>query len=146
MRHGIMALGIRIPVLAGLLAASFAATAQDDMADVELEVHELSGSVAVLYGRGGNIGVSAGEDGVFLVDDQYAPLTDRIRSDVAELSDRPVKFVINTHWHGDHTGGNENLGGGRHRRRTHEHGSVHEGLRPHRAGVAQGRTAGDYVR
>lgn len=97
-------------LLAGLLAAPIAATAQNDMADVEVEVTKLRGHVAALYGRGGNIGVSAGEDGVFLVDDQYAPLTGKIRAAVAELSDQPVKFVINTHWHGDHTGGNENLG------------------------------------
>lgn len=96
--------------LAGLVAAPVAATAQNDMADVEIEVKRLTDHVAALYGRGGNIGVSAGEDGVFLIDDQYAPLTDKIRAAVAELSDKPVRFVVNTHWHGDHTGGNENLG------------------------------------
>lgn len=97
-------------VLAGLLAIPATATAQGDMADVEIEVKPLTDQVAVLYGRGGNIGVSHGEDGVFLIDDQYAPLTDRIRAAVAELSEEPVRFVVNTHWHGDHTGGNENLG------------------------------------
>ena len=64
----------------------------------------------MLEGCGGNIGVSAGEDGVFLIDDQYAPLTEEILAAVAEISDQPVRFVLSTHWHGDHTGGNENLG------------------------------------
>lgn len=96
--------------LAGLLAAPMAAAAQNDMADVKIEVKRLTENTAALYGAGGNIGVSVGEDGVFLIDDQYAPLTDRIRAAIDELSDKPVKFVINTHWHGDHTGGNENLG------------------------------------
>jgi glyoxylase-like metal-dependent hydrolase (beta-lactamase superfamily II) len=54
--------------------------------------------------------VSAGEDGVFLVDDQYAPLTEKIIAAIREIQDEPVRFVVNTHWHGDHTGGNENLG------------------------------------
>lgn len=96
--------------LAGLVSVPVALSAQNDMADVEIEVEPLTDQVALLYGRGGNIGVSHGEDGVFLIDDQYAPLTDRIRAAIGELSDQPVRYVINTHWHGDHTGGNENLG------------------------------------
>jgi glyoxylase-like metal-dependent hydrolase (beta-lactamase superfamily II) len=63
----------------------------------------------MLEGSGGNIGVSAGEDAVFLVDDQYAPLTEKIRAAIATISPKPVQFVLNTHWHGDHVGGNENL-------------------------------------
>ena len=64
----------------------------------------------MLTGRGGNIGVSVGEDGVFLVDDQFAPLTPKRKAAIAALSEEPIRFVLNTHWHGDHTGGNENLG------------------------------------
>ncbi len=64
----------------------------------------------MLTGRGGNIGLSVGDDGAFLIDDQFAPLTEKILAAVAEVSDDPVEFVVNTHWHGDHTGGNENLG------------------------------------
>ena len=90
-----------------LLVAS-AAAAQFE--DVEIKTTHLSGNVHMLEGRGGNLAVSVGEDGVFLVDDQYAPLTDRILAAIAELSDDPVSFVINTHWHGDHVGGNEQLG------------------------------------
>jgi len=64
----------------------------------------------MLMGEGGNIGVSAGADGVYLIDDQYAPLSEKIMAAVKAISDKPVKYVINTHWHGDHTGGNENFG------------------------------------
>jgi glyoxylase-like metal-dependent hydrolase (beta-lactamase superfamily II) len=64
----------------------------------------------MMIGSGGNLGVSAGEDGVFLIDDQYAPLTEKIVAAIRAVSDAPIRFVLNTHWHGDHTGGNENLG------------------------------------
>ncbi|NEP13857.1 MAG: MBL fold metallo-hydrolase [Symploca sp. SIO2C1] len=64
----------------------------------------------MLTGEGGNIGVSAGEDGVFLIDDQFAPLTEKIRTAVSAISNQPIRFLLNTHWHPDHTGGNENLG------------------------------------
>ena len=66
--------------------------------------------IYMLQGRGGNIGVSVGSDGVFMIDDQYAPMSEAIRAAVAKLSDQPIRFLINTHWHGDHTGGNENFG------------------------------------
>ena len=66
--------------------------------------------VYMLTGLGGNIGVSVGADGVILVDDQFAPLTDKVRAAVAAISSGPIRFVLNTHWHFDHTGGNENLG------------------------------------
>ena len=64
----------------------------------------------MLTGAGGNLGLSAGEDAVFLVDDQYAPLTEKIAAAIARVSPKPVRFVLNTHWHGDHVGGNEKLG------------------------------------
>jgi glyoxylase-like metal-dependent hydrolase (beta-lactamase superfamily II) len=66
--------------------------------------------VYMLTGAGGNIGVSAGTDGVILVDDQYAPLTEKIKAAVAAINRGPIRFLLNTHWHGDHTGGNENFG------------------------------------
>ena len=72
--------------------------------------HQVVPGIYMLVGKGGNIGVSAGADGVFMIDDQFAPLTDRITAAVAALSDQPIRFLVNTHWHGDHTGGNENLG------------------------------------
>jgi cyclase len=61
-------------------------------------------------GSAGNVGVLVGEDGVVLIDDQFAPMTSRITDAVAALSDQPVRYVFNTHWHGDHTGGNRNFG------------------------------------
>ena len=64
----------------------------------------------MLLGQDGNIGVSAGPDGVFMVDDQFAPLTPKILAAIKTISDRPIRFVLNTHWHFDHTGGTENLG------------------------------------
>jgi glyoxylase-like metal-dependent hydrolase (beta-lactamase superfamily II) len=94
----------------GLLALP--AVSQDrDWSKVEVKSSKLAEGLYMLEGAGGNIGVSAGEDGVFLVDDQYAPLTPKIKAAVAALSPKAIRFVLNTHWHGDHTGGNENLGG-----------------------------------
>lgn len=78
--------------------------------EVQIKTVKAADGVYMLVGSGGNIGVSVGEDGVFMIDDQFAPLTDKIKAAVAEISDQPVRFVINTHWHGDHVGGNENLG------------------------------------
>ncbi|WP_376697138.1 MBL fold metallo-hydrolase [Wenzhouxiangella sp. EGI_FJ10305] len=95
-------------VAAALLAASIPALAQS-MEDVEINVESVTDDVHVLTGRGGNLGLVVTEEGAFLVDDQYAPLTDKILAAIRSVTDQPVKFVLNTHWHGDHTGGNENL-------------------------------------
>ena len=84
--------------------------AQQDLSQVEIKVHKVADGVFMLEGAGGNIGVSAGPDGVFMIDDQFAPLTEKIQAAVASFSDQPIRFVLNTHWHYDHTGGNENLG------------------------------------
>ena len=80
------------------------------MADVVIETQDLGDGIYMLTGRGGNIGLSIGDDATFIIDDQFAPLTDRIVEAVAELTDQPVEYVLNTHWHFDHTGGNENFG------------------------------------
>jgi glyoxylase-like metal-dependent hydrolase (beta-lactamase superfamily II) len=77
---------------------------------VEINTIPAAPGIYMLEGRGGNIGVSIGKDGVFLIDDQFAPLTEKILKAIRKLSDGPIRFVLNTHWHGDHTGGNENLG------------------------------------
>jgi len=76
----------------------------------DIRVERIAPGVAVLFGRGGNIGVSYGADGNILIDDQYAPATERVVAAVRTLDPDPISYVINTHWHGDHTGGNENLG------------------------------------
>ncbi len=81
-----------------------------DFASVSIKVHEVAGDVRYLQGEGGNIGMLSGPDGVFLVDDQYAPLTGKIVAAIRTVSDEPVRIVINTHMHPDHTGGNENFG------------------------------------
>jgi glyoxylase-like metal-dependent hydrolase (beta-lactamase superfamily II) len=92
------------------LLAAPAAAQQQDFSKVEVKVERIAPGVAVLFGAGGNIGLSYGEDGNIIVDDQFAPLTDKIAAAVATLDPDPVRFVINTHWHFDHTGGNENFG------------------------------------
>lgn len=79
-------------------------------ADVTVKAVQLTDNIYMLTGRGGNIGLSVGADGAYLIDDQFAPLTDKILAAVAALTDQPIRFVVNTHWHKDHTGGNENLG------------------------------------
>lgn len=93
-----------------LLLCSSVAHAQRDFSNVDIIAHPVAGSVYYLEGAGGNIGVTIGEDGVVMIDDQYAPLTDRIVAAIRELTDQEIRFLINTHVHGDHTGGNENLG------------------------------------
>lgn len=87
-----------------------AAAQNNDFSKVEIAAEKIADGLYMLTGAGGNIGLSVGEDGAFLIDDQYAPLTDKIRAAVAKVSAQPVRFLVNTHWHGDHTGGNENLG------------------------------------
>lgn len=90
---------------------SLPAAAQPDRFDkVQIKTTQLAQNIYMLEGEGGNIGVSVGEDGVFLIDDQFAPLTARILAAIKAISDKPVRFLLNTHWHFDHTGGNENLG------------------------------------
>jgi cyclase len=88
------------------------AAAQQNFDAVQIETIPVSGNVYMLVGAGGNVGVSIGEDGTFIIDDQFAPMTDKINAAIAAITPNPVRFVINTHWHGDHTGGNENMGSG----------------------------------
>lgn len=88
----------------------FAAFAQTDFSTVEIKAEKVAGTVYMLTGAGGNIGVSVGEDGIVLVDDQYAPLAPKIEAALRSITAKPVRFVLNTHYHGDHTGGNEHFG------------------------------------
>jgi cyclase len=77
--------------------------------EVTIKINKLSNNVYMLIGQGGNIAVSIGEDGVFMVDNQFARLSPKILTAIKSLSDKPIKFLVNTHWHGDHTGGNVNF-------------------------------------
>jgi glyoxylase-like metal-dependent hydrolase (beta-lactamase superfamily II) len=95
-------------VVAALAAgAAAAAFAQRDFSKVEIKDTELAPGIHMLMGAGGNMGVLAGDDGMVLIDDQFAELNDKIRAALAKISDKPLRFILNTHWHGDHTGGNE---------------------------------------
>ena len=97
-------------VFLSILISSGTQAQEDKYAGVEIKTHQVAPGIYMLVGEGGNIGVSAGADGVFMIDDQFAPLTGKITAAVAALSDQPVRFLVNTHWHYDHSGGNENLG------------------------------------
>ena len=83
---------------------------QQDFSKVEIKVKKVAGHIYMLTGAGGDIAVSAGDDGIAIVDDQFAPLAPKIKEALKAITDKPVKFVINTHYHGDHTGGNEIFG------------------------------------
>ena len=92
------------------LSLTGAAIAQQNMDAVDVTAQEIRPGVGVLFGNGGNIGVSHGEDGTLIVDDQFAPLVPKIQAAIAGLGASPVKFLVNTHWHFDHSGGNEPFG------------------------------------
>jgi cyclase len=108
-----MTLTHRVGTLAfGLICAAAPALAQGniDFTKVEIKTNKITGSFYALDGAGGAIGVLTGSDGVFMVDSQYAPLTDKIVAAIKQISDGRIRFMVNTHVHPDHTGGNENLG------------------------------------
>lgn len=89
-----------------LFVGALCAAQEQDFSKVEMKVSKVVGDVYMLQGAGGNIGASVGEDGIVIVDDQYAPLADKIQAALKGITDKPVRFIINTHYHGDHTGGN----------------------------------------
>jgi cyclase len=96
-----------------IVIVAFAATsvfAQQDFSKVEIKVQKVAGTVYMLTGAGGNIGVSSGDDGIVIVDDQFAPLAPKIREALHGITAKPIKFILNTHYHGDHTGGNAIFG------------------------------------
>src|SRR5262245_23649825 len=97
-----------LPLAACLLTVGIISA--QDFSKVEIKVTKVAGSVYMLEGRGGNIGLSIGDDGVVIVDDQFAPLAPKIEAAIKGITQKPLKFVVNTHFHGDHTGGNEHFG------------------------------------
>ena len=113
--HSLIAHVYRIIVVCSTIvllctAPPFSQAQQTDYSKVEIKATKISGNVYMLEGSGGNIGVSVGEDGILIVDDQFAPLADKIKAALKQLGEGKLKFVLNTHWHGDHTGGNQVFG------------------------------------
>jgi cyclase len=103
----------RVAFTIGMLAlGATLATAQGapDFSKVEIKATKITDKFFTLEGQGGTIGVLIGPDGVFMVDTQFAPLSDKIAAAVKQLTPQPIKFIVNTHVHGDHTGGDENFG------------------------------------
>jgi cyclase len=103
------AAGIALACALAMAPAGARAQAAQDMSQVQIKTTRISNNFYTLEGQGGMIGVLAGPDGVFMVDTQFAPLTDKIVAAIRQISNMPIRFVLNTHLHGDHTGGNENL-------------------------------------
>src|SRR5262245_30263383 len=103
-------LGTALCILALQSLGVLSAAAQQDFSNVQIKATKVAGAVYMLEGSGGNIGVSVGEDGIVLVDDQFAPLAPKIKAALKDITDKPIKFVLNTHFHGDHTGGNPQFG------------------------------------
>jgi len=99
--------GILLLVL--FMGQTGAYSATQDFANVQIQTEKVADNVFMLIGAGGNIGVSAGQDCVFIIDTSYSPLADKIKAAIAAVSGKPIKYVVNTHWHQDHVGGNENF-------------------------------------
>ena len=93
-------------LIVSLLLVVTASAQQPDYSKVQMKATKVAGNVYMLEGAGGNIGVSVGDDGLLIVDDQFAPLADKIRAALKGIADKKLHFILNTHWHGDHTGGN----------------------------------------
>jgi glyoxylase-like metal-dependent hydrolase (beta-lactamase superfamily II) len=107
-KHTVLSLQLAVILGIALLVCGGLRAQDKDFSKVEIKVTKVSGNIYMLEGDGGNIAASVGEDGIVIVDDQYAPLADKIQAALKNLkiTDKPVRFVINTHYHGDHTGGN----------------------------------------
>ena len=100
----------REPLFVAFMLALAGPLAAQNFDEVEISTTHVRGSIYMLQGSGGNIGLAVGEDATMIVDDQFAPLTGKIQAAIAEVADRPVDYVVNSHWHYDHSDGNENFG------------------------------------
>ena len=96
--------------LVALVAAPALAQGQQDFSKVEITTTKISNNFVALDGQGGRIGVLYGPEGIFMVDSQFAPLSEKITAAIRKVSDQKIRFLVNTHVHGDHTGGNANFG------------------------------------
>ncbi|MEE8537144.1 MAG: MBL fold metallo-hydrolase, partial [Acidobacteriota bacterium] len=103
-------LALASAIVVGIMALPPTLAQEDDFSGVEIKTIRIDDGLHMMTGSGGNLAVSVGGDGAFLVDDQFAPLTEKIQAAISKITDKPVRFVINTHWHHDHVGGNENFG------------------------------------
>lgn len=111
-RMTLIAVAAAVVVAAGLPPLTLSeARAEDRFAGVEVRTVRVKDGVYALFGQGGNIGVSVGEDGILMIDDQFLPLADKIKAALAELGSASPTYLLNTHYHGDHTGGNAAFGG-----------------------------------
>ncbi len=99
-----------VAILAVFAIMAVCANAQQDFSNVQVKTNKISNNFYTLDGQGGTIGLLVGPDGVFMVDAQFAPLHDKIMAAIRQITKSPIKFVVNTHVHGDHTGGNELMG------------------------------------
>ena len=95
--------------VAVIILVSTSALAQQDFSSVTIKTTPVAKGIYMLEGSGGNIGLVVGDQGAFIIDAQYAPLTEKIQAAISEITDKPVRILLNTHWHSDHTGGNENF-------------------------------------
>ena len=98
------------PVAVLAAGAAWSQGQQQDFSAVQIKTHAVVGNVHYLEGQGGNVGLLIGDDGVLMIDDQFAPLSEKLTTAIRALSNKPIRMLINTHVHGDHTGGNENFG------------------------------------
>jgi glyoxylase-like metal-dependent hydrolase (beta-lactamase superfamily II) len=110
MKRAIFRLSLAVSALVVLAAATLSAQGQQDFSKVEIKTTKIASNFYTLDGQGGTIGILVGPDGVFMVDSQFAPLSDKILAAIKQVSDGRIRFMVNTHVHGDHTGGNENFG------------------------------------
>jgi glyoxylase-like metal-dependent hydrolase (beta-lactamase superfamily II) len=99
-----------LPVAVLAAGAAWSQGQQQDFSAVQIKTHQVTSNLYYLEGQGGNVGVLIGDDGVLMIDDQFAPLSEKLTAAIRALSDKPIRMLVNTHVHGDHTGGNENFG------------------------------------